>query len=168
MDNTLLVDAFGRVKEAVHQAVEGLSVDDLAFRPSVSANSIAWLVWHLARVQDDHIADAAEQPQLWTQGWSERFTLPFEQEATGYGQTSDEVSKVRVDGEILLAYYDAVHKATTKFVQGLQASDYERIVDERWQPPVSLGVRLVSVLTDDLQHAGQAAYIRGLIEDARK
>jgi hypothetical protein len=161
----LLLDGYGRIKEVVHHAVEGLNADDLAFRPSLTANSIAWLVWHLARVQDDHIADAAGQRQVWEDGWADRFGLPFAKDATGYGHTSQEVAGVKADAAILLGYYDAVHEATVKYVGGLQSTDYDKVVDEGWEPPVTLGVRLISVLSDDLQHAGQAAYIRGLLKE---
>lgn len=54
----LLRDAFGRLPEVVHDAVDGLPDDDLTVRLDADANSVAWLVWHLARVQDDHVAAA--------------------------------------------------------------------------------------------------------------
>src|SRR5918994_3184287 len=86
----LLVDAFGRVREAVHGAVAGLTPEQLRFRMDEDANSIAWLVWHLARIQDDHVADVAHWEQVWTaEGWTERFGLPFDPGATGYGHSSD-------------------------------------------------------------------------------
>lgn len=160
----LLADAFGRVKESVHDTVDGLTPDELAYRPDSEANSIAWLVWHLTRIQDDHVADAAGTEQLWTsQGWFGRFKLPLPASSTGYGFTSDQVAAVRVSSPSLLTdYYDAVHEHTVRFVSGLREADLDRVVDEGWTPPVTLGVRLVSVLTDDLQHAGQAAYVRGM------
>ncbi|GAB2603273.1 DUF664 domain-containing protein [Streptomyces capparidis] len=166
MDHTdLLADAFGRVKEAVHTAVEGLGADELAHRADREANSVAWLVWHLTRVQDDHVADAAGGPQLWTsQGWYERFGLPLPAEDTGYGHDSGQVAAVRADAELLLGYHDAVHERTVEFVRGLDGADLDRVVDESWDPPVTLGVRLVSVVDDDLEHAGQAAFVRGLAE----
>jgi hypothetical protein len=161
----LLVDAVGRVQGMVHRAVAGLTPSDLAFRPDPDANSIAWLVWHLTRIQDDHVADAAGTEQVWTaQRWVERFDLPLDAEATGYGQSSDDVGVVRAGVDELLGYYDAVHDETVRFVSGLQPADLDRIVDESWDPPVSLGVRLVSVVNDDVAHAGQAAYVRGLLE----
>ena len=162
--NDLLVDAFGRIHDAVHGAVTGASGATLAYRPDAEANSIAWLVWHLTRIQDDHVADVAGVEQRWTaDGWYERFALPFPPEAHGYGHTSADVGQVDVDGALLRGYYDAVHDVTIGYVGGLDASALDRIVDERWDPPVSLGVRLVSVVADDLQHVGQAAYVRGLL-----
>lgn len=160
----LLVDAFGRIHDVVHRAVDGLSEDDLAARIDPGANSIAWLVWHLTRVQDDHVADVAGREQVWRSGgWAERLGLPFNARATGYGQSSDEVAAVRAPGKLLLAYHDAVYRQTIDYVRGLTDADLPRIVDESWDPPVTLGVRLISVVSDDLQHAGQAAFVRGIL-----
>jgi uncharacterized damage-inducible protein DinB len=160
----LLADAFGRIREVVHQAVDNLSPDQLAMRPSGEANSIAWLIWHLTRVQDDHVADVAGTQQAWTAGgWAARFGLPFDPADTGYGHGDDDVAAVRVrSGELLTGYHDAVFEQTTRYVSGLADADLDRIVDKHWDPPVTLGARLVSVISDDLQHAGQAAYVRGL------
>jgi uncharacterized damage-inducible protein DinB len=162
----LLVDAFGRVREVVHGAVSAMSPEQLAARLDDDANSIAWLVWHLTRIQDDHVADVAGIEQVWTsQGWMERLGLPFDARATGYGHSTDDVAAVRVDsGDLLTGYYDAVHEQTIGYVQGITDTDLDRVVDERWDPPVTLGVRLVSVIEDGLQHAGQAAYVRGILE----
>lgn len=162
----LLADAFARIRQIIHRAVEGLTPEELSARVDDEANSIAWLVWHLTRIQDDHIADVAESEQVWTSsGWADRFALPFDESATGYGHSSDEVAAVRVEsGELLTGYHDAVHERTLAFVEPLTNPDLGRIVDESWDPPVTLGVRLVSVISDNLQHAGQAAFVRGILE----
>lgn len=161
----LLLDAFGRVQEAVHGAVEGLSEDELARRIDEEANSIAWLVWHLTRIQDDHVAGAFGTDQVWTSdGWKARFGLPFGAGATGYGHSSAQVAKVRASAELLLGYYDAVHARTVEHLGALTDADLDRVVDDAWDPPVTLGVRLVSVIAEDNQHAGQAAYVRGVVE----
>ncbi|MFJ4525285.1 DinB family protein [Streptomyces sp. NPDC088810] len=164
----ILIDGYGRIQEEVHAALDGLGPDELHHRPAPDANSIAWLVWHLTRVQDDHIADAFELDQVWlSQGWEKRFGLGLPRHDTGYGHTPAKVAKVRVESaDLLTGYYDAVHKQTLGALRSLAAKDLERIVDERWDPPVSLGVRLVSVLSDDFQHIGQAAYLRGLLQSA--
>ncbi|MEV7040337.1 DUF664 domain-containing protein [Amycolatopsis sp. NPDC051061] len=162
----LLVDGFGRVRENVHAAVEGLTAEQLRTRLDDEANSIAWLVWHLTRVQDDHVADVAGTEQVWTgQDWLSRFGLPFPAGDTGFGRRPADVEAVRVDKpELLTGYYDAVHEQTVRFVEGLDGQALDRIVDEAWDPPVTLGVRLVSVLDDDIQHAGQAMFVRGVLE----
>ncbi|CAN5437193.1 DUF664 domain-containing protein [soil metagenome] len=160
----LLVDAFGRIREVVEEAVDGLSTEQLAARPEGRGNSVAWLVWHLTRVQDDHVADAFGTEQIWTTaGWHDRLALPFGPAETGYRHTSDKVAAVRVPAELLVGYHRAVHERTVALVGQVVDEDLGRIVDVRWDPPVTLGVRLVSVIADDLQHAGQAAYVRGLL-----
>ncbi len=161
----LLEDALGRVREVVHEAVGGLTPEHLAHRPQPSANSIGWLIWHLTRVQDDHVCEVAGVEQAWTaEGWAGRFGLPFDAAATGWGHGADEVGAVRVtSADLLTGYHDAVHGRSVAFVRTVTDADLDRVVDERWDPPVTLGVRLVSVIDDDAQHAGQAAYLRGLI-----
>ncbi|WP_129669723.1 mycothiol transferase [Phytoactinopolyspora endophytica] len=161
----LLNDAFGRVREEVHSVVDGLSPDQLSHRIDSRANSIAWLVWHLTRILDDHLADVAGTEQAWTAGgWAERFGLPFSPAATGYGHGSEDVAAVRVDsGDLLTGYHDAAHDLAVSYVDRLTDPDLDHIIDERWDPPVSLGVRLVSVVNDTAQHVGQAAFIRGVV-----
>ncbi len=158
----LLTDTFGRVREVIHEAVDGLTVEQLAFRVDPDANSIAWLCWHLSRVQDDHLAGAFGLTQVWEQ-YSDRFGLPFATAEIGYGQSSKEVAEVRAPAELLTEYYDAVHERTLRLVADITDSDLSRIVDARWDPPVTLSVRLVSVISDCLQHAGQAAFVRGIL-----
>ena len=161
----LLKDAFTRVVESVEGVVDGLTEDQLATRPRPDANSIAWLVWHLSRVQDDHVAEVADVEQVWTsQGYADRFGLPFDVAATGYGHSSADVGQVRASAELLTSYARAVHDQTLSFLEGVTETDLDRIVDRRWDPPVTLGVRLVSVVNDDTQHVGQAAYVRGLLD----
>jgi Protein of unknown function (DUF664) len=162
----VLSDAFDRISDLVHAAVRGLSADQLAYRVDPDANSIGWLVWHLTRIQDDHVSAVRGAEQAWIEGgWVERFGLPFDADATGYGHSSDEVGAVRVGSdELLLAYFDEVHSQTVSYVRQLTAADLARIVDDRWDPPVTLSARLVSVISDDIQHAGQSAFIRGIVE----
>jgi hypothetical protein len=160
----LLADGFGRIREVVHEVLDGLSVDDLTFRTDAEANSIGWLVWHLTRVQDDHVADAMGLQQVWPEGWQQRAQLPFPPMENGYGQDPAEVAAVRLPAEFLAGYHDATYAQTMSVVRNLRNGDLSRVVDHSFDPPVTLGVRLVSVLADDLQHAGQAAFVRGLIE----
>ncbi|MGN6795039.1 MAG: mycothiol transferase [Streptosporangiaceae bacterium] len=161
----LLADGLSRVREVVHAVTSDLTPEQLAFRPAPAANSICWLIWHLTRVQDDHVSEVAGTEQVWTaDGWAKRFGLPLEDAETGYGHSADEVGLVRVaSAELLTGYHDAVYEASLRFVRTVADADLDRIVDERWDPPVSLGVRLVSVVDDDAQHAGQAAYVRGVL-----
>lgn len=161
----VLVDGYDRIRGVVHRVVGGLDADRLTTRLDGRANSIGWLVWHLTRVQDDHLAGVAGTEQVWTaQGWAGRFGLPYPAGATGYGHSAEEVAAFSAgSAELLTGYHDAVHAQTVDYLGGLTDADLDRVVDEAWDPPVTLGVRLVSVLADDLQHAGQAAFVRGLL-----
>ena len=160
----VLVDALNRTAEGAESLLDGLSDDDLAHRPTADANSIAWLVWHIARVQDDHVAGVSGLEQVYTaQGYAERFGLPFDDRAIGYGQSSAEVAEVRAPADLLLEYLQAVHEQSVGWIGGLSDADLDRVVDQRWDPPVTLGVRLVSVADDGAQHLGQAAYVKGML-----
>ena len=163
----LLIDCFDRIGDAVGEAIKDLSSDQLAARPDGHANSIAWLVWHLTRVQDDHIAAAFRVEQLWTaQGWAHRFALPFDLDAIGYGHDHEDVAalgQAALSAQLLADYHGAVRAMTIGHLSPLTDADLDRVVDSSYSPPVTLGVRLVSVVADDLQHAGQAAFVRGLI-----
>jgi hypothetical protein len=162
----LLLDAFDRIHQLVGSAIEDLTPEQLAFRVDPEANTIGWLVWHLTRIQDDHIAAIAQREQVWrTGGWADRFDVPFDIDATGYGHNAEDVAAVRPQSAaLLLGYHAAVHEQTIECVSGLGPGELDQVIDERWHPPVTVGVRLVSVVSDDLQHAGQAAFIRGIIE----
>lgn len=162
--SALLLELYGRVAPLARQAVEGLTPDELRRSPAPGTNSIGWLVWHLARVQDHHIAEIIDTDQVWVGGnWADRFGLEADPSNIGYGHRADEVAAVKPDGpDSLLAYLDAVEVRTRQMIEGLSAADLDRIVDRRWDPPVSLGVRLVSIADDSLQHVGQACYLRGL------
>lgn len=163
----LLRDAFGRIQQVAHKAAEGLDTEDLLVRPDPDANSIAWLLWHFTRLQDDHVSHLAGREQAWTaDGWYERFGLPFDPADFGYGHTSAQVGQMRADARMLLGYLDAVTERTSTYLDGIGADDLDRVVDASYDPPVTVGVRLVSVISDNLQHAGQARYVRGIVERA--
>lgn len=162
---SLLTDGFERISEVVHTTAEGLTPEQLSTQIAPAANTIGWLLWHLTRVQDSHLSEVTGEQQVWTAGgWCDRFGLPFDPKATGYGQSSDDVAAVQgIDSGQLTGYFDAVHERTLAYVVGLTDADLEEIIDTRWDPPVTLAARLVSVISDDLQHVGQAAFIRGLL-----
>jgi hypothetical protein len=160
----LLADAFDRIQQVVSRALDGMTDEQLATRVGPAANPVAWLVWHLTRIQDDHVAGVAGTEQAWTaDGWYDRFGLPFDPADHGYGHTTEQVAAVRVSGELLAGYHAAVHANTDAYVRTLVDADLDRVVDTSWDPPVTAGVRLVSVVSDSLQHAGQAAYVKGLL-----
>ncbi|GLY94326.1 DUF664 domain-containing protein [Actinoplanes sp. NBRC 103695] len=161
----VLIEAFGRLPELVAGAVEGLSPEQLRQAPAAGANTIGWLVWHLTRVQDNHVTELIGGEEVYASGgWAVLFGLPADSTDTGYGHTPEQVAAVAPEtSQALLNYYAAVHERTLDYLRGLSDDDLDRVVDKNWDPPVTLAVRLVSVYDDDAQHAGQAAYVRGLL-----
>jgi uncharacterized damage-inducible protein DinB len=162
----VLDDACARIPEVAHHVVDGLDADALVWRPDPGSNPIAWLLWHLARVQDDHVADLAGTDQEWVTGsWAPRFALDEATMETGFGHTIEQVAAVRPDdGEVLTGYLDAVTARTRDFLATVADDDLDRVIDTSWDPPVTMGTRLVSVIDDGAQHVGQASYVRGLLD----
>lgn len=159
----ILRDCFTRLIEHVDGITDGLSDEASFYRPTREANSIAWLIWHSARIQDAQIAQIAGIEQVWfSGGWVNRFALDLPPDAHGYGHSAEEVGKVRAPAGLLAGYYHAVHKMTLEYVATVNDEELGRIVDENWDPPVTASVRLVSIVDDCAQHLGQAAYIRGI------
>lgn len=166
MTRVLLIDAFSRVHDGVAALTDGLDGATAAYRPDPGANSITWLIWHLSRVQDDHVSHLARVEQVWPR-WRDRFGLDLaDPDATGYGMSAAEVGRVHADPQLLDGYYADVHAATVEYLDRLVVGDLERVVDEHWDPPVTAAVRLVSVLDDVTMHLGQAGYLQGLAERA--
>ena len=159
----LLRDSFTRLIEHVDEVTEGLTDEVSNYRPAANANSIAWLVWHSARVQDIQLAHVAGVEQVWTRdGWVDRFDLDLPRNDTGYGHGPDEVAKVHAPADLLSGYYHAVHELSLEYVGGVTADELCRVVDKNWDPPVTASARLVSIIDDCAQHLGQAAYLRGI------
>jgi uncharacterized damage-inducible protein DinB len=168
--NEILIDGYSRISQILTRTLPELTPEQLVYRPTEEANSIAWLAWHLTRIQDHHLSDLAGRPQLWvSEGWHERFGKPADPADTGQRYTSEQVAEIRpASAQLLLDYHEAVYQRSVEYIKTLSESDLDRELDEpRWNPPPTVGVRLVSVIADNIQHAGQAAYLRGIIEQQK-
>lgn len=163
----LLTDALGRVAEDIAAVLDGLDQSTLERSPGNGANTIGWLIWHLTRVQDDHVAHVADSEQVWTsQGFVDRFGLDLDPADHGYSHTPEQVAKVRgFSAELLADYHRATYERSREYFATLGSDGFDRVVDTNWDPPVTLGVRLVSVVNDCAQHVGQATYLRGFFGD---
>ena len=162
----LLSSVVGQIKRATDEATE----EQLYYRPSADANSMAWLVWHLSRWQDYMSASISGDRQVWfTEGWAQRFALPADlpNEATGWGDSSEQVAAFRVDRAVLIGYMEAANRAAVERVAKLTPEQLEQPVS--WgtpQTPVDTRPAwraLTSICGDSLQHIGQINYIRGLV-----
>jgi uncharacterized damage-inducible protein DinB len=163
----LLIDTFGRIRGLYVGVAEDLDLAAAHHRPDGTGNSIAWLLWHVARLQDDHVVGLTGGTQLWHGEWADRFGLPFDRGDIGYGHSAQDVDAVQVARlDDLVDYQEAVHQQALRYLETVDADELDRVVDRNWNPPVTAGVRLVSLVGDCLQHLGQAAYVKGLPRSA--
>ncbi len=161
----LLKDGYTRIRDLVHTSVDGLDQRGLAYRPEPGANSIAWLAWHLTRIQDDHVSEVAGREQAWvTDGWAAKFGMEPDPHNDGRGHGPEEVAAIKADGELLLAHHNAIFDRTFSYLETVGPDELDRIIDRSYDPPISVGVRLVSVISDNIQHGGQARFLRGIVD----
>ncbi len=162
----LIIDGYDRIFETLDPALKGLTKAELDKQPDSKSNPLGWTVWHLARGQDSQIADLAKTEQLWLKdGWHKKFKRPADAGDTGYGDSAAEVAAFRSPtAAVLLEYCRAVVAASNRYLKSIDVKELGRVLDEDYQPPPTVGVRIVSVMADSLEHAGEAAYIRGLIK----
>jgi len=162
----LLADTFSRLDDHIAEVLDDLDPALLDLAPEDGANPIGWLIWHLTRVADMHVAEILEVDQLWvSDGWAGRFGRDPDASDVGFGHTAEQVAAFRGGSAALLrAYWAVVWERTRGLLGSTTPEGLDRIVDRRWDPPVSLGVRLVSIADDGIQHAGQAAYVKGVLQ----
>ena len=162
----LVLDALGRVRDMVRGALADLSSEELLAPPKPH---IAWLVWHIARVQDANFSNLMEHPQLWiSDGWHSRFNMAPDPRdyGSGHRHTPAQIDAFAVtDKQLLLAYLDAVFGRTKDYLSNVANSDLNRVLNEpQYQRPPTLSVRLASVINCNTRHAGQIEYLRGLVK----
>jgi hypothetical protein len=161
----VVLDALERIRRTLRRTLEGLTLEEIHRQPRADTNSIGWLAWHLTRVQDNGISGLAGQEQAWiSQGWHARFGMDPDPDNEGFGHTPEQVAAFRAPSvQTLLDYHESVVERSKAYVARLTPADFDRTLNEpEWQPLPTVGVRLVSILSDNLQHTGQAAYLRGL------
>ncbi len=171
----LLRDGFTRVDEGTGALLEAAEPQMLRYRASSNSNPVAWLIWHLSRVQDDHFAFLARglDPEAGTEqcwianDWVSRFNLPYRRLDTGFGHSSEQVADFGMyDGQHLLGYHRDVHERSMEILGTLREADLGVVIDRRWDPPVTAAARLVSILGETTAHLAQAEFVRGIYRDA--
>ncbi|MDA1215963.1 MAG: DinB family protein [Chloroflexi bacterium] len=162
---TFFLNALGRADGTLKRALEGLTREELMQQPAgPGSNPIGWLAWHLTRVQDGYGSRIAGVEQVWrTQKWYEKFGLEetppsYKPETVG---TFDPIS-----AELLLEYYEMVKTATVGYIASLSAEDWERQLPQidPSRPPQTVADGVAIITSDNIQHIGQIAYVRGLIK----
>lgn len=166
----VIIEAFGRIRGLLATCLDGLNAEQIAHRPGEEMNSIAWLAWHLTRVQDNHVSSLAGRDQAWVaDGWHAKFGRPADTRDTGHGHMPEQVASISPsDPKLLVDYHEAVYQRSLAYLGSLTPAALDTVVDDpRFNPPPTVGARLVSVIADNLQHAGQMNYVRGWIENRR-
>ena len=161
----MMVDGYGRIMEILERSLGGLTEDDLNWQPKPDCNSIGWLAWHLTRWHDVMISNFMEEEQLWIkEGWHQKFRRAADEKDSGMGDKAEDLAKyTSPDAATLLGYQKAVLERSKGYFPTLSPQDLDKVFEGvPFQPPPSWGMMLMGTLGDSLQHAGQAAYIRGL------
>jgi len=164
---TILHNAATRPTEAAERLRTSLTPQVLNAHPGGHDNSVAWLLWHTGRELDVQTADLAGTEEVWsTGGFAERTGLGAAGDALGLGHSAEAARAIRTDyGDALVDYVAAATDALLDYISTLSEADLDQIIDENWDPPVSRGVRIVSMIDDAAQHLGQAAYAVGAAAD---
>ncbi|MBT3994723.1 MAG: DUF664 domain-containing protein [Chloroflexi bacterium] len=143
--------------------LEGLTDAELYWQASLDTNTIVWLVWHMARVEDNWINSViAGGDSVWDAGgWAAKTGITSE--GNGYSNTMDEVRALpEVAVSDLLAYYDAVRAAAFGVIDGISDEDISNEFS-RGGRTITWGWILGHVIVEESQHLGQVALIRGII-----
>ena len=154
----ILTDAASRPLAAIRAVAELITPGNLNAHPGGHDNSIAWLLWHMGREIDVQVAHLAGAEELWTaRGYAEQ--LGITEEGIGYGHTPAQARAVTARDPLpLLDYLTAATEALQEYLASLDPSALGEVIDSDWDPPVTRGTRLVSIIDDAAQHAGQVGY----------
>lgn len=160
----LLRDVTSRPRDAAERMRPELNPVSLNARPGGHDNSVAWLLWHSGREIDAQLADLTGHEQVWTsRDFAGRFDLGPEGDGVGYGHTPEEARRILVDDpELLLGYLGAALESLEAYLDDITAAQLDDVIDEDWEPPVTRGARLISVIDDAIQHLAQANYALGM------
>ncbi len=163
----LLVNSYDEAFKAVERALVGLSQEDLDWQSRPDCNSIGWTAWHLARELDGLVNSITGEEQLWIKDkWHEKFNRLPDPTDSGTGHSPEQVAEFKSpDVKTLLNYYQSVLEMSKLHITSLSSSDLNRKIDDPWaQYFPTVASRLVVALEETLLHAGQACYIRGLLQ----
>lgn len=167
--HVLLLASLDRSRERFARALDGVSAEQASARPvdelAPRIDSLAWLAWHTAREIDLQVSALSGSEPLWTAAdFVGRFALPLPTDTEDWHHTPAESAQVTVtDTTLLDDYLDAAYALVREYVEGLTEADLDEAVDEWQNQPVTLGVRLSSVIDDAAQHAGAAVSARRLL-----
>lgn len=163
----LLIAGFERISGTLERTLNGLSVKDLNYQPKPDSNSMGWLVWHLTRWQDFQASQPLKKEQVWIEKkWYEKYGRPADPADTGMGHKEADLAKYRSpDAATLIGYNKEVLVRLKEYINSLTASDLDKVVEGTpFNPPPTVGMNLIGLWSDGMQHTGQVGYVRGYIQ----
>jgi uncharacterized damage-inducible protein DinB len=150
--------------QGLKRAIEGLTPAEARWQPTLNTNHIAWLVWHMARVEDRWVSKHLKATtEVWvSEGWADRFKM--DSESLGFGHSMEDVRAIPdIPLSDLVAYFDAVRAVTHRYLY--QATDADLL--KEYASPHRGTVRgtwiLGHILVEESQHVGQVSLIRGMM-----
>ncbi|MEQ4208883.1 DinB family protein [Actinopolymorpha sp. B9G3] len=166
----LVRDLVHRTEREVLAVLDGLDASWLDIAAEPGTNSIGWLVWHLTRSYDRNVSELQNQQQLWqSEGWHARFGRAPDANDTGYRHSALQAAAFRSPGpNVLAGYHVAVVEMIDAYLDRAPDDDPDRLVTSpTLTNTASVHLRLIGVLVEALQHVGQAALLRGMLERQR-
>ena len=156
--------------EKLRRALDGLSEDELSWRPALESNTIDWLVWHMARAEDEWINTRLRNTEaIWVRdGLAER--IGSDDTGSGFGQSADEIRTMPAfDVPLVMEYYEAVRKGTSEyFANEMRDTDPLEAIPQSGKYTLTYGGVLGHLLCEEAEHLGQIEYLRGKMRGINK
>ena len=165
------MDAVGFISDCLAQVhlrllatCEGLSTEQLLWRPAPTANNIGFILWHLSRNEDTRVTSSGKLGEdLWAaESWHDRFGQPATAPDPGDRMGLRALAIPSMDA--LVGYSEAVHQRTARYVSGLTPEVLDQLPDPA-RPEFTVGDSLRHLITHKNNHHGQIDYLRGLQEE---
>ncbi|WP_422742741.1 DinB family protein [Micromonospora sp. WMMD754] len=156
-----------RTQRELLAVLDGLEPDLLDRAAKAGTNSIGWLLWHLTRSHDRNISELRGSQQVWlSDGWHARFGRGADPSDTGYRHSRAEAAAFQSPApELVVAYHRAVVDMIDHYLDAASLDELSRrVASPTLGDTATVQDRLVGLLADGLQHVGQAALLRGMLE----
>jgi uncharacterized damage-inducible protein DinB len=160
--------SLNELQAALVESIDDLTQEESFRQPQPGANHIAFMLWHIVRVEDWFFHYLFQRvPQVWeSESWHEKLGLPEDPKATGFAYTTEQVDGFpSVQLRDLRAYGEAVRAETLDYLRNTDAAKLDETVKSRLFGEVSIGSLIGHVIVELSQHVGQIAYVRGLVRE---
>ena len=156
------LEALERARAVTMIAIDGLTPEHFHWRPNPTANSIAFLLWHISRVEDRFTSDLRNMEEIWlTEEWHKKFAVAISENGIGWGP--EQIQDFRPAIELVVSYLQRVRNISLETISRLNISQFkEQLTPSR--PDFTVANTLQTIVYHENHHQGAIGYIRGLIE----